>query len=277
MNNPSIKAFEVDNGAWNGAGDLVGPTLSYNIREGRRWRQEWEEGGVFIVTEVDTDSSFHAYESDEQLPRTYGASENSELCKLVCFEHASGYVSASEDRFLVVLVVWKGESQFDLIAVIQCVLETAGKRKHFSLGIRTLMMTFKGRVLITLMPLLNFEPSKGYEAVSSLFVLYLKENCPEGFGFPVPEEISVQASPFQSCFQVNLMTENPEVGPEAAAAEAVQMPRELSTLYRWVAPDVLGAPPILSQAYLDELKGTGVIFGGGELERWYRVEARASG
>ncbi|MED6217652.1 hypothetical protein PIB30_019602 [Stylosanthes scabra] len=43
------------------------------------------------------------------------------------------------------------------------------------------------------------------------------------------------------------------------------------------APDVLGAPPILSQAYLDELKGTWVIFGGGELERRYKVEAARRG
>ncbi|MED6155169.1 hypothetical protein PIB30_002897 [Stylosanthes scabra] len=73
------------------------------------------------------------------------------------------------------------------------------------------------------------------------------------------------------------MAENPEDGAEAAAVEAVQIPRELPTLYQWVAPDVLGAPPILSQAYLDEPKGTRVIFGGGELERRYRVEAARRG
>ncbi|MED6150411.1 hypothetical protein PIB30_072012 [Stylosanthes scabra] len=73
------------------------------------------------------------------------------------------------------------------------------------------------------------------------------------------------------------MAENPEDRQEASAAEAVQMMRQLSTLYRWVAPDVLGAPPILSQAYLDELKETGVIFDGGELERRYKVEAARRG
>ncbi|MED6143728.1 hypothetical protein PIB30_008675 [Stylosanthes scabra] len=73
------------------------------------------------------------------------------------------------------------------------------------------------------------------------------------------------------------MEENPEAGLEAAAAEAAQVPRELSPLYRWVAPDVLGAPPILSQAYVDELKELWVIFGGGELERRYRVEAARRG
>ncbi|MED6109380.1 hypothetical protein PIB30_033076 [Stylosanthes scabra] len=73
------------------------------------------------------------------------------------------------------------------------------------------------------------------------------------------------------------MAENSEGGVEAAAVEAVQIPRELPTLYQWVGPDVLGAPPILSQAYLDELKGMGVIFGGGELERRYRVEAARRG
>ncbi|MED6167328.1 hypothetical protein PIB30_001751 [Stylosanthes scabra] len=73
------------------------------------------------------------------------------------------------------------------------------------------------------------------------------------------------------------MEENPECGQGAVAAEVVQQPRELSTLYRWVAPDVLGVPSILSQAYLDELKGTRVIFGGGELERRYKVEAARRG
>ncbi|MED6217387.1 hypothetical protein PIB30_017233 [Stylosanthes scabra] len=35
-------------------------------------------------------------------------------------------------------------------------------------------------------------------------------------------------------------------------APAVQMPNEVSPLYRWVSPDVLGAPSVLNQAYLDE-------------------------
>ncbi|MED6201541.1 hypothetical protein PIB30_096112 [Stylosanthes scabra] len=39
----------------------------------------------------------------------------------------------------------------------------------------------------------------------------------------------------------------------------------------------LGALPILSQGYLDELKLSGVIFGRGELERRYRVEAARLG
>ncbi|MED6170662.1 hypothetical protein PIB30_033229 [Stylosanthes scabra] len=66
----------------------------------------------------------------------------------------------------------------------------------------------------------------------------------------------------QCVLEVIIMEENPEACPEAATAEVVQMPLELSPLYRWVAPDVLGAPPILSQAYMDELKESGVIFGG---------------
>ncbi|MED6133025.1 hypothetical protein PIB30_024550 [Stylosanthes scabra] len=73
------------------------------------------------------------------------------------------------------------------------------------------------------------------------------------------------------------MAENPEGGQEAVTAEAVEMPRELSTLYQLVAPDVLGAPPILSQAYLEELKRTRVIFGGGELEHRYKVELKGTG
>ncbi|MED6159496.1 hypothetical protein PIB30_042819 [Stylosanthes scabra] len=35
----------------------------------------------------------------------------------------------------------------------------------------------------------------------------------------------------------------------------------------WVANDVLGTPSSLDQKYLDELKLTGVLFGGGDLER----------
>ncbi|MED6186614.1 hypothetical protein PIB30_068400 [Stylosanthes scabra] len=71
------------------------------------------------------------------------------------------------------------------------------------------------------------------------------------------------------------MAENQPENQEAAvpAAGAAQMLRELSPIYQWVSRDVLGAPPILSQAYLDKLKLSGVIFGGGELEGRYRVEA----
>ncbi|MED6125265.1 hypothetical protein PIB30_067033 [Stylosanthes scabra] len=69
------------------------------------------------------------------------------------------------------------------------------------------------------------------------------------------------------------MAENPGNNQEAGVAEAVRMLYEVSLLYRWVSPDILGAPSILNQGYLDELKRTGVIFDGGELERRYRVEA----
>ncbi|MED6145855.1 hypothetical protein PIB30_029086 [Stylosanthes scabra] len=55
------------------------------------------------------------------------------------------------------------------------------------------------------------------------------------------------------------------------------MPCELPSIYRWVTHDVLGSPPILDQGYLDELKLIGVIFGGGDLERGYRVEAARPG
>ncbi|MED6211536.1 hypothetical protein PIB30_074672 [Stylosanthes scabra] len=75
------------------------------------------------------------------------------------------------------------------------------------------------------------------------------------------------------------MAENQPENQEAAvpAAGVAQIPRELSPIYRWVSRDVLGALPILSQAYLDELKLNGVIFGGGELEGRYRVEAARHG
>ncbi|MED6144348.1 hypothetical protein PIB30_014881 [Stylosanthes scabra] len=73
------------------------------------------------------------------------------------------------------------------------------------------------------------------------------------------------------------MAENPGDNQEGGRAEAVRMPHEVSLLYRWVSPDVLGAPSILNQAYFDELKGTGVIFGGGDLERRYKVEAARRG
>ncbi|MED6161412.1 hypothetical protein PIB30_060486 [Stylosanthes scabra] len=64
------------------------------------------------------------------------------------------------------------------------------------------------------------------------------------------------------------MAENPQ-GDQAAAA--VQIPRELPSIYRWVTNDVLGTPSSLYQQYLDELKLTEGLFGGGDLERRYRV------
>ncbi|MED6223015.1 hypothetical protein PIB30_069952 [Stylosanthes scabra] len=71
------------------------------------------------------------------------------------------------------------------------------------------------------------------------------------------------------------MTENQEAA--VRVVEAAQVPRELSTIYRWVTRDVLGTPPILSQGYLDEMKLSRVIFGGGDLERRYQVEAARPG
>ncbi|MED6154118.1 hypothetical protein PIB30_108935, partial [Stylosanthes scabra] len=63
------------------------------------------------------------------------------------------------------------------------------------------------------------------------------------------------------------MAENrPEVR-DATAAAAGRIPHELPSIYRWVSNDVLGAPTILDQRYLDELKATGVLFGGGGLEQ----------
>ncbi|MED6206447.1 hypothetical protein PIB30_026776 [Stylosanthes scabra] len=62
-------------------------------------------------------------------------------------------------------------------------------------------------------------------------------------------------------------------GNQEVATAAVQMPHELPSIYRWVSNDVLGTPSILDQDYLNELKESGVIFGGGDLERRYRVVA----
>ncbi|MED6155431.1 hypothetical protein PIB30_005283 [Stylosanthes scabra] len=73
------------------------------------------------------------------------------------------------------------------------------------------------------------------------------------------------------------IAENPDGNQEVGAAPTVHMPHEVSSLYRWVSPDVLGAPSALNQAYLDELKATGIIFRGGELERRYKVEAAHRG
>ncbi|MED6193619.1 hypothetical protein PIB30_021271 [Stylosanthes scabra] len=75
------------------------------------------------------------------------------------------------------------------------------------------------------------------------------------------------------------MAENQPENQEAVvpAVGVVQIPRELPFIYRWVANDVLGMPSSLDQQYLDELKLTGVLFGGGDLERRYRVEAARRG
>ncbi|MED6109329.1 hypothetical protein PIB30_032440 [Stylosanthes scabra] len=50
------------------------------------------------------------------------------------------------------------------------------------------------------------------------------------------------------------MAENPQGDQETA--EAVWIPRELSSIYRWVTNDVLGTPSALDQQYIDELKLT---------------------
>ncbi|MED6183328.1 hypothetical protein PIB30_036961 [Stylosanthes scabra] len=73
------------------------------------------------------------------------------------------------------------------------------------------------------------------------------------------------------------MAENRPGDREVAAASSVQIPHEQPSIYRWVANDVLGAPSILDQRYLDKLKATGIVFGGGGLEQRYRVESARRG
>ncbi|MED6196037.1 hypothetical protein PIB30_043454 [Stylosanthes scabra] len=74
---------------------------------------------------------------------------------------------------------------------------------------------------------------------------------------------------------VERMAEN--LQGDQPAEGAGQIPRELPFIYRWVANDVLGMPSALDQQYLDELKLTGVLFGGGDLERRYRWKLPAVG
>ncbi|MED6125689.1 hypothetical protein PIB30_071005 [Stylosanthes scabra] len=50
------------------------------------------------------------------------------------------------------------------------------------------------------------------------------------------------------------------------------MPHELNPLYNWATRDVLGSPSTLTEDYLKSLKESGVICGGGEEEKHYRVE-----
>ncbi|MED6169331.1 hypothetical protein PIB30_020464 [Stylosanthes scabra] len=73
------------------------------------------------------------------------------------------------------------------------------------------------------------------------------------------------------------MAENPDSNQDITVTEVVQIPRELPDIYRWVSSDVLGSPCTVDQDYLDELKSSGVIFGGGELERCYQVEVAHRG
>ncbi|MED6148320.1 hypothetical protein PIB30_052047 [Stylosanthes scabra] len=73
------------------------------------------------------------------------------------------------------------------------------------------------------------------------------------------------------------MAENRPGDRDVTAAAVVQIPHELPSIYQWVSNDVLGAPSILDQRYLDELKATGVLFRGGGLEQRYRVEAARRG
>ncbi|MED6146382.1 hypothetical protein PIB30_033993 [Stylosanthes scabra] len=120
----------------------------------------------------------------------------------------------------------------------------------------------------------------------------IRNSCPElgkADVFDIPGFTSCQACPerrgivmlagenfFWKFLKVFLeMAENQEA--TVPVAGAAQMPRELSPIYRWVSHDVLGASPTLSQEYLDELKLSGVIFGGGDLEGQYKVEAALPG
>ncbi|MED6184482.1 hypothetical protein PIB30_047804 [Stylosanthes scabra] len=64
---------------------------------------------------------------------------------------------------------------------------------------------------------------------------------------------------------------------DQAAERVVQIPRELPFIYRWVINDVLDTPSSLDQQYLEKLKLTVVLFGGGDLEWRYRVEAARRG
>ncbi|MED6164039.1 hypothetical protein PIB30_085835 [Stylosanthes scabra] len=73
------------------------------------------------------------------------------------------------------------------------------------------------------------------------------------------------------------MAENRPGDRDVMAATAVQIPHELPSIYRWVSNEVLGAPPILDQGYLEEFTGTGILFGGGGLEQRYGVEAARHG
>ncbi|MED6153414.1 hypothetical protein PIB30_101782 [Stylosanthes scabra] len=73
------------------------------------------------------------------------------------------------------------------------------------------------------------------------------------------------------------MVENHQGDQGAMAAVAVRIPHELPSIYRWVSNNLLGAPSIFDQGYLDELKETGILFSGGDLERRYRVEAARRG
>ncbi|MED6183516.1 hypothetical protein PIB30_038537 [Stylosanthes scabra] len=75
------------------------------------------------------------------------------------------------------------------------------------------------------------------------------------------------------------IAENPRGSQGAVVREVAlaQMPRELPDISRWLTHDVLGSPPIFGQEYLDELKLSGIIFGGGDLKRRYRVEVTRPG
>ncbi|MED6127947.1 hypothetical protein PIB30_092922 [Stylosanthes scabra] len=60
---------------------------------------------------------------------------------------------------------------------------------------------------------------------------------------------------------VERMAEN--LQGDQPAEGVVQIPRELPFIYRWVTNDVLGTSSALDQQYLDELKLTELLFGGG--------------
>ncbi|MED6135920.1 hypothetical protein PIB30_051267 [Stylosanthes scabra] len=132
----------------------------------------------------------------------------------------------------------------------------------------------------------NFELQEGERKIVSTILFLLSFILLRIFFFPYNSIVVLPSFPKAFALllliisQVFLeMAENQPENQEAVvpAAGAVQIPRELPFIYRWVANDVLGTPSSLDQQYLDELKLTGVLFGGGDLERRYRVEAARRG
>ncbi|MED6164556.1 hypothetical protein PIB30_091266 [Stylosanthes scabra] len=103
----------------------------------------------------------------------------------------------------------------------------------------------------------------------------IRNNCPELVKAGVSGFNELISAPSLSVLGRKVKRWNPQ--GDQGVAEVVQMQHELSSIYRWVTNDVLGSPSILNQQYLDELKLSGVLFGGGDLERWYRVEATRRG
>ncbi|MED6212339.1 hypothetical protein PIB30_082341 [Stylosanthes scabra] len=175
--------------------------------------------------------------------RRSGLCELPNLLQVSCRRNVDRSGSLLQKLLKVAVLKLRGQS--DLMADVSA-LENVGER----VGINP--SEGEGKIVSTILFLLLFILLRVFFPFNSIVVL---SSFPKAFALL----LLIISQVFLE------MAENQPENQEAVvpAAGVVQIPRELTFIYRWVANDVLGTPSSLDQQYLDELKLTEVLFGGG--------------